>query len=522
MIFTQHNDNFRTGTNLLEKNLTTANVNPDQFGKLFERFVDGSVYAQPLVVPNVLIRTPRDERGRRHNVLFVATMHNSVFAFDPDQLAVSGALWHRQLASSVQLPDDDIGPHGFWSWDKYKDMEWEVGIVGTPVIDTDRGALYVVTTSRQSPQSVIVHQIWKLDLSTGNTLASEVIAASMGERVFVSHKQLQRAALLLVGDQVYVAFASYADEKPYNGWLLSYDADTLKRNHVFCVTPQGGEGEIWQAGQGPAADADGNIYFLTGNGDFKAENGNFGGCALKLSADLGLLDFFAPHNVLTLNGDDCDVGSGGLLLIPGTSLMTGGGKESVLYLMDRNNLGGHNGSSDNIVQRFRVSRDDGRKHHIHGSPVFWNGPDGPRIYLWPENDFLKAYSFNGAEFNPSPISHCTITQPENVAGGSPGMPGGFLTISANGSATDSGIVWANHPWNDDLNNRIGAGVLRAFDAHDLGNELWNSHRSASRDDFGNFAKCCPPVVANGQVYQATMAPGWSWHGAASTIRATST
>ncbi len=494
MIFTQRNDNKRTGANLGETQLNTGNVNVNQFGRLFERFVDGSVYAQPLVVPNLAI----GERQQRHDVVFVATMHNSVFAFDAVHAALSAPLWHRHLATSIALPASDVGDMG------YRDMEWEVGIVGTPVIDTDRGALYCVTTSRAESNGVPIHQLWKLDIGTGGTMGNVVITASVGRKVFHSNKQLQRPALLLTNDQVYVGFASYGDKHmPYHGWILAYDADTLTQTHVFASTANGANAGIWQAGQGPAADDAGNLYFLTGNGDFDPDNGDFGDCAVKLSPTLGVLDFFSPHNNSELNSGDLDLGSGGVLVIPNSNFVCGGGKEAILYLMDRDSLGGFDSSTDHVAQKVKVSRND-NKHHIHGAPAFWSGPDGPRIYIWPERDFLKAFSFNGSLFSTTPVSQCTVTLPDHIPGGNDGMPGGFLSVSANAGNAGTGIVWANHPFTSDLNQKIGAGVLRAFDAHDLTRELWNSRQSFARDDFGNFAKFCCPTVANGRVYQATM------------------
>jgi hypothetical protein len=303
-------------------------------------------------------------------------------------------------------------------------------------------------------------------------------------------------------NRIYVCFASYGDQTPYNGWVFSFDADTLAALKTFCTTPKGSKAGIWQAGQGPAADDAGNIYLMTGDGDFDPSTGKFGCSVLKLDPDLNVMDWFAPYNQADLNAHDKDLGAGGVLVIPGTNLIAGGGKESVLYLMDISALGGYNATVDHVIDKFAVNNNsDGNTHHIHGSPVFWNGPDGPRIYLWTENDPCRAYQFLGNAFNHIPVATSTITQPDNVPGGSTGMPGGFLTISANGA--QNGILWANHPWKDDLNQKIGEGVLRAFDPDSL-QEQWNSRNNQARDDFGNFAKFCPPSVANGRVYMATM------------------
>jgi outer membrane protein assembly factor BamB len=490
VIFTQHNDNRRSGANLNEALLKPSNVNVSAFGKLFELPVVGSTYAQPLFVPNVTVR------GRQHNVLYVATMHNEVYAFD----AENGArLWQRQLGKSVMLPNGEIGPGG------YKDMEWEVGILSTPVIDTDRHAMYVVATSQPSGAGSIMHQLFMLDLATGNDLKpARTIGASAGRAAFVSHKQDQRSALLLSDSRVYVTFASYGDAGPYHGWVLGFEADTLAPAGTFCSTPQpnsdNGEGGIWMAGQGPAADEQGNLYLMTGNGDFNPASGNFGDCVLKLDRNLNRVDFFSPHNNGDLDRGDKDLGSGGILAIPGTEMVIGGGKEAFMYLMDMNHLGGFDPNTDHVLDKIAASKTDGG-HHIHGSPVFWNGPDGPRIYVWTENDQCKAFQLVGRAVNHNPVAQSNITVPDNFPGGASGMPGGFLTISAEGAR--DGILWAAHPWSEDLNQKIGEGVLRALDALTL-HEFWNSRQNQARDDYGNFAKFCPPTVANGKVYMATM------------------
>jgi hypothetical protein len=492
VIVTQHNDNRRSGANLAETNLKPSNVNVASFGKLFELPVIGSVFAQPLFVPNLFIRE------QRRNVLYVATMHNQVTAFDAD--VPQALLWQRRLAQSIQLPDPQIGDAG------YRDIEWEVGILSTPVVDTDRNAIYVVATSKQPRDGSIIHQLFKLDLTTGNDLhPPTTINGSAGRAVFVSHKQIQRSALLLSQNKIYVAFASYGDiQKPYHGWVFSFNADTLAPLATFCSSPQPagdqGEGGIWMAGQGPATDDNGNLYLMTGNGDFNVAVGNLGDCVLKLDPNLNRLDFFSPHNNSDLDGNDKDLGSAGVLAIPGTNMIIGGGKEAFMYLMDMNHLGGFDPNVDHVLDKIPASITDGN-HHIHGSPVFWNGPDGPRIYVWTENDQCKAFQLTGNTVNHNPVAKSTVTAPNNFPGGTSGMPGGFLTISAEGNK--DGILWATHPWAEDLNQQIGEGVLRAFDARTLV-QTWKSRDNRVRDDFGNFAKFCPPCVASGKVYTATM------------------
>lgn len=491
MIITQHVDNRRSGANIGETGLRPNNVNANRFGRVFELPVMGAIYAQPLVAPGIRVG------GRLRNVLFVATMHNMIYAFDAE--APGAPLWGpRRLGQSIPLPDPQIGPSG------YKDIEWEVGILSTPVIDTQRGAMWVVSTARDPHSKEVIHQLSMLDLATGADRHLPVkISAQTGLLNFVSHRQLQRSALLLSQNKIYVAFASYGDAGPYTGWVLSYDADTLAHIATYSVTPhpiETGEGGVWQSGQGPCADEDGNIYFLTGNGDFDPNSGDLGDCAVSLDAGLKLRSFFSPHDNEHLNNADLDLGSGGLLAIPGTNMVLGGGKQAFLYLMDMSNLGGFSKQNDNVLQKFAVSATE-RKNNIHGSPVFWAGPQGPRIYVWPENDQMKAYHFRNGRFDPTPAAQTTITDPDNFPGGAPGMPGGLLTVSANGAK--DGIVWANHPWSQNLNRMIGDGVMRAFDATTL-RELYKTRDNRARDDFGNFAKFCPPTVHNSRVYMATM------------------
>src|SRR6266849_5522192 len=201
-----------------------------------------------------------------------------------------------------------------------------------------------------------------------------------------------------------------------------------------------------------------------------------------------------------------DLGSAGALLIPGTNLLLGGGKESKFYLIQRDHMGHFNANNDDQIEQSFYDNLPGKDHythHIHSGPVYWNGPNGPWIYVWAENDYLKAYHFDGEKFQVTPVSTSTTRDPQNVPGGSIGMPGGFLSISANGNTPGTGIVWASHPYEQNANQAVVDGIMRAYDASDLTKELWNSKQNASRDDIGKFAKFCPPTVANGKVYVAS-------------------
>jgi hypothetical protein len=541
-VLTQHNDNSRTGANLQEVLLTTSNVNQSQFGKLFTRQVDGHIYAQPLYVSNVTI----PNKGT-HNVVYVATMHNSVYAFDADNPHASKPLWKVSLGPSVPLPDPNIGPRiSLWPnlelllnilknlmkhpretisllrdsgkqgsltitdlFSGYKDISVEVGIVSTPVISLAHNALYTVAFTKVG--NIYAHHLHALDLTTGanklggpihvcGSVAGNGDGSVKGSVFFISHQQVQRAALLLNNDLIYMAFASYGDQDPYHGWIFSYHATTLQQVAVYNTTPNGGEGGIWMAGQGLASDDKNNIYFISGNGDFERDGSALGNSIVKLKPDLTLRDWFAPYNTKFLSDLDIDVGSAGALLIPHTNLLVGGGKEGKLYLLDRDHLGHMNSGNDSqIIQSFYVAKD----HHIHGGPVCWHGPSSTWIYIWPENDYLNAYRLTQGRFQTTPDSQSSTTAPAGVPGGAPGMPGGMLSISANGNVAGSGIVWASHPYSANAIHAVVEGVVRAYDASDLTRELWNSKQNANRDDIGNFAKFCPPTIANGKVYMAS-------------------
>ncbi|WP_049716198.1 hypothetical protein [Streptomyces caatingaensis] len=501
-VTTQHNDNRRTGANLRETALSPATVGPDTFGLLFSRAVDGHVYAQPLYLPGLELP------GRVvRNVVYVATMHNSVYAFDADDPAASAPLWHASLGPSAPLPDPAIGPRG------YRDIAVEVGIVGTPVVDRERGVLYAVAFTKESDGHH--HTLHALDVRTGReVLGGPVrIAATVrgggdgsvdGRITFTSNRQLQRAALTLANGRVYTAFASYGDQGPYHGWVFGHDAGTLRRTGVFVTTPGTGLGGVWQAGQGLAVDDEGDLYCVTGNGGFRADGSELGDCVVRLRPDLTVADWFSPFDNAALDAADADLGSAGPLLVPGTRLLLCGGKAGKFYLLDTRALGHfHPGSDSQIVQSFQVAGPDGLRHHIHGGAVHWSPRGGSWVYVWPENAFLRAYRFAGGRLVTAPVSTSTTVDPTGVPGGSPGMPGGFLSVSAHGCDPATGLLWACHPYAKDANQAVVEGVVRVYRADDLTRELWNSRMVADRDDVGLFAKFVPPTVTNGKVYVAT-------------------
>ncbi|CAH2602495.1 conserved protein of unknown function [Rhodovastum atsumiense] len=516
-ILTQHQDNNRSGANLGETLLTPDVVAGPGFGRKgsypIPDAIPGSggaqVYAQPLYVPGVRIN------GRTFNVLYVATMHNHVYAFDADG-GTTAPLWSSgQLAPPVRLPDARIG-----GGSAYHDIANEIGIISTPVISPGHNAIYVVTFSKSG--STYSHDLHALDLTTGRELfgGPRRIDAPPGGSDFRSEWENQRAALTLANDTIYVPFASYNDQGDYHGWVLGFSASTLQPlPRGFEVTPDGSQGGIWQAGQGLAVDNQGNLYAMTGNGSFRAGGGDLSDCVVKLGPDLLVRDWFSPFNTADLGARDLDLGSGGVLLLPGTNLLVGGGKEGKLYVLDRDHLGRFNPAGDTqIVQSFQATmpRSDHPElrtapmssgyHHIHGSPVYWDGPAEPAIYLWGEADYLRRFDFHAGtgRFDPTPADSSQngpglYGQPHNTPPAS--MPGAMLTLSANGDRAGTGIVWASHPYAGDANHAVVRGILRAYDASNLGRELWNSARDPG--DVFAFAKFVPPTVASGNVYLAT-------------------
>ena len=489
-VTTYHNDNARTGQNLNESILTTANVNPNQFGRLFVQPVDGYIYAQPLYVPSVSIG------GQTHNVAFVATENDSVYAFDADSAAGAEAspLWHKSFIDppSVTTVDsiNDIG---------CTDLVPQIGITGTPVIDPSTGTLYVVAKTKEN--GAFFQRLHALDITTGNEKfgGPVVIQASVpgtgGQVSFDALHQNPRPGLLLWNGVVYITSAAHCDHPPYHGWVLGYNASNLQQVAVWNSTPNGSDGGIWQSGGGPAADSAG-IYFATGNGTFDVNTGgvDWGDTILKMSFPSGgtlqVLSSFTPFNQETLSDNDTDLGSGGVVLLPALpagsahqNLLVQAGKEGSIYLVDRDNMGGYNSTTDKVVQEL-----SGAAGGIFGMPAYWNNT----VYFGGHSDNLKAFSFNAGGsglLSSSAVSY----SPESF-----GFPGVTPSISANGSG--NGIVWVIET---DAYASNGPAVLHAYDATHLANELYSSAQNGTRDAPGPAVKFAAATVANGKVYVGT-------------------
>ena len=488
-VTTHHNDASRSGQNLSETILNTSNVNVNQFGKLFACPVDGYIYAQPLYMPQVNVSSAL------HNVAYVATENDSVYAFDADN---GTQLWHINLGTPV--PSTDISS-------TYKDLTPVIGITGTPVIDPVSSTLYLVAKTKDTSNNTYHQTLHALDITSGAERPGSPVeitasvpgtgsGSSGGTIAFQALYQLNRPGLLLLNGVVYIAFGSHGDIGPYHGWVLAYNASTLVQVAAFNTTPNGSEGAVWQGGQGLVADTD-NIYFMTGNGSFDANTGgtDYGDTVLKLSTSTGLSvsDYFTPDNQSSLNQTDADLGSGGPILLPGTTSIVGGGKDGILRLINTASMGEFNLGLNANLQEFQAT-----SGIIMIGPVYWDSPNnGPVAYLWGPGDHLKAFQFTNGSFQTAPVSQSTMTSPGGNSNAAP------LSISANGSASGTGILWAALSFSGDSNQQTVSGILRAFDASSLSTELWDSKQNAARDNVGNYAKFAPPTIANGKVYLAT-------------------
>ena len=489
-VITYHYDNGRSGENLNETALAPANVNSTQFGKKGEFAVDGKVDAQPLYLSQVTIN------GQKKNVLYVATEHGSVYAFDADSIngTTSTFLWKTTTLGSGETTSDNRG---------CGQVSPEIGITATPVIDRGRNAIYVVAMSKNSSGSYF-QRLHALNLSTGAELFSgpQTITAtypgtgdnSSGGNVIFDPKQYkERPGLLQINGTIYTTWSSHCDIRPYTSWVMAFSADTLAQTSVLNLVPNGSDGGIWMAGTAPAADPAGNLFFILGNGDFDTTlnasgfpaNGNCGNCFVKLSTSSGLklADYFTPHNTVAESNADTDFGSGGGILLLDVMdsggvtrhLSVGAGKDSIIYVVDRDSMGKFNASTDQIYQEISGQLGGG----VFSMPAFFNNT----VYYGAVGDALKAFPVTTARLAAAPSSQSTHHF---------GYPGTTPSVSANG--TTNGIVWA-------IEN-TGA-ILFAYDATDLTKELYNSNQAANNRDHFSGNKFITPMVVNGKVYVGT-------------------
>ena len=505
-VTTYHNDLSRDGANAQEYVLNPTNVTTATFGKLFTCAADGAVYAQPLWVANVTIG------GAAHNVIVAATAHDSVYVYDADA-SPCVTYWHANLLDSGhggtagEIPAPS-GTTGSLVGLGIGDITPETGVIGTPVIDTTTGTIYVVSKSVITSGPTFFQRIHALDLTTGAEKFSGpvVISASVsgtgggntgGTLPFSAKTELQRPGLALVNGVVYIAWASHEDADPYHGWIIGYNAATLAQIPPFNDSPNGDRGGIWMSGGAPAADRLNNLYVITGNGTYDGTtNMNFGDTFLKLSTTSGLAvaDWFTPADQAMLEGTDKDFGAGGAAVLldqtSGPQLAIGGGKEGNLFLLDRTNMG-KNDTTNHVLQTISVG------NGIFATPAFWQN----NLYIAGTGK-MQQFTFNTGTslFNGAAVS---------VSGNSFGFPGATPSVSAQGAT--NGVVWAitSGAYGATNNNgnaarAAGPAVLHAYPATSLTTELWNSSQATGgRDTAGNAVKFTVPTVANGKVYIGT-------------------
>ena len=516
-VLTQRNDPARDGLNANETALTLSSVSAGNFGKLFNFPVDGYLFAQPLYVAGVVI-----PGNGTHNVVYAATMHDSVYAYDADGLSLQ-PLWIANLdalgcpngftCSSVPSSANYTGP---------ADVLLEIGIMSTPVIDPATATLYVVAKTQEISGSTTnyVYRLHALDITTGAEQAGSPVAIqgqvqgtgspnNGGFLVFSPQYSLQRPGLALVNNNIYIGFGSAGDDDNWHGWIFGYDKSALSQTAAFSPTPNGteGHGGVWMHGNGLAFDAAGNLYFSTGNGAFDGI-ANFGDSFLKLvTPGLTIADYFTPYNQQDLDNVDLDIASGGLALLPdsaGTAqhphIMIGCGKNGAIYVVDRDNLGQFNSSNDNaIIQELlnvigNVKVDPKGTTYVaicYDSPAYWQG----NMYIGGADDSLKMFSFSNGLLSTSAVSQSATAYQ---------FPGTSPSVSANGAS--NGIVWTieNSGNLGSIDYTGTTAILHAYDATNLSSELYNSAQAAS-DAAGAPVKFTVPTIANGKVYVGTQA-----------------
>jgi outer membrane protein assembly factor BamB len=549
-VLTHHNDNARTGANLRETSLNTLNVNREHFGKLASRPVDGNIYAQPLVVAGARAAN----RKAPTDLVIVATEHNSVYAFDANNTSLSPAralVWHTGPAILGRALDAESLYSNIGA-DECTDITTEIGITSTPVIGIRRpeapaeGVIFVTAKSKSAVG--YRYMLFALNLANGAVVGRIPVEGEVrGEGVgstgtgsdakirFDAGLQLNRPGLLLANDILYIAFGGHCDTGEYHGWVFAYnvsDPAAPQEIGVWCTSPNGrasgemedvieGRAGIWMSGAGPAMDDDGHIYLSTGNGTSSTTDLGDSLVHLRSSpAGISVEDWYTPPDEEHLKENDLDFGSTGSLLIPGSRALITGDKGGHLYLFDRTNLGKNTTppvQSIQVTQSVKLPQ----AWSLHGSPVIW--PRGNEIFAYVTGEESPVTQFRlvsdaspsgpGWKFDPpAPIHVSDISAPfpkatANTRSDSEEiwMPGGFMALSADGVREGTGILWVTMPLEGNANHFVTRGVLRAFDASDLSKpELWDSESTGNaRDHLGQFAKFCPPTVANGKVYVAT-------------------
>ena len=526
VVATQRFDNGRSGVNLREYVLTPSALASGEFQWIYDLPVDGQVYAQPLYLPKVHF-----PNGGVRNLLIVATMKNKVYVFDVDDpLKGLGGAPLASIDLGAPVPYNFIpmawsrtGPCGSTtpstaaSADPTTGAPYNIfpliGITSTPVVDTSTMTLFVTTKTVVADGAVHygLHALSLLPILAKRSVSSFVeIAATLpaigagsvgGLLSFDPSLHLQRPALLLEGGRLYVAFGSHQDTGPYHGWLFEYDPATLAPTAAFVANPVSHGAAIWQAGNGPVGDGNGSIFVITGNRE-EHSCGSTGTVVppqeheqslLKFGRGLSLLGAFRHPDASRLNLDDLDFGSSGPVLIPGTSLLVGAGKDATMFLF--------NASTMQLSSSTAISTKPDARPRIRSSPVAWrDSPSTARLYVWPANEQLKAFLVSTDAATPGPpvaVDSTALKVSQHTT------QAGLLSLSVNGTEAGTAVLWASQPTVGSASRTLAGGMLRAFNATNLKSELWNSERNAAHDRVGLFSKNAPPVVANGRVFLPT-------------------
>ncbi len=517
-VLTQHNDLARTGLNQNETILNTSNVNQTLFGKIFTRPVDDQIYAQPLVVSGVVLPSV----GKK-DVVYVATVNNTLYAYDADDPAQTSPYWVDSLTPTNTVVVNSYDFPGACGGDYNTTITNNIGILSTPVIDTNTHTIFVLTADLVLSDSSYEQWLHAIDMRTGSEKSYSPIQISAKYQgngdgsvndtlYFDAYKELQRTALTLINGVVYITWASICDWPPYHGWIIGYDT-TLKQKYVWMDTPNGYDGGIWMSGEGISSDGLGNLYVSVGNGSLDStgtvqDTANLGESYIKLTPSgdsLKVKSFFTPKDWEYLDSLDLDLGTAGLLLIPNTSWAFSGGKQGVMYMVDRDSMGGVGYIMNHNLETFTIHGDsDGAfwANGVYGGPVYWKNDSAEYVYVWPAMTHLFAYNVDTPlnQLDSDAVMKSEEISPENVR-----PAGGMLSISADRTAIGTGIVWASLPLsvNEDAYPGTWSGILRAYDANNLNNMLWSSQQDSTRDSLGRWAKFVCPTVVNGKVYMAT-------------------
>lgn len=485
-VFTHKYNNTRQGANATETVLTPQNVNSTTFGKLFTFHVDGYIFGQPLYVPALTMN------GASHNVVYVATEHDSLYAFDADGKTLS-PLWKVSflLNGATTVPQADVGGAIFP----------EIGITSTPVIDPTTATIYVDALTKENGGTTYIHRLHALDLTTGDEKFGgpvEIQASvpgvgqgAVGGKVpFTAKSQLQRPALTLYNGLVLIGFGSNGDHPGtiWHGWVLAYNAATLQQVWQHNVTPNAEAGAIWMSGGGFAIDAQGGIYYMSANGTYNTAT-DYGDNFVRMNSAGQVMDYFTPDTQATDDSNDIDLGAGGPMILPDQGgpnphLVVGAGKDQNIYLVDRDNMGKFGSSSNTqIVQEL----DNALAGESLSQPAYWNG----FVYFSAFGDALKAFTISNGQLSATPVSKT----PETFSASALATPNPI--VSSNGTA--NGILWAVG-----LAGTAGTGTLYAYDATNLSREFYNSTQAGSRDSVGTASKFAPVTVINGKVYASAV------------------